>query len=64
MSEFLSTAIVLLLLVAAFAGLVAWVRRDTFTATKYREPVRPGSSTRVERTQSAPSIRAGVLRLN
>ena len=64
MSEFLSAAIVLLLLVAAFAGLVAWVRRDTFTATQYRRPALPDSPKPAGRTTSAPSLRAGVLRFN
>lgn len=64
MSEFLSTAIVLLLLVAAFAGLVAWVRRDTFTATQYREPALPDSPKPAHRTPIAQPLHTGLLRIN
>ena len=65
MNEIMSTATVIILLVAAFAGLVVWVRRDTFTGEQYREPTRPERSVSHARsTTSAPSVRAGVLRLS
>lgn len=64
MSEILSTAIVLVVMVAAFAGTIAWVRRDSFTSTQYRRPALPDSPASVERNRNAPSIRPGVLRIN
>lgn len=67
MNEILINAIALLLLVAAFAGLVAWVRRDTFTGAQYRRPEAPDAPDApeiVEPTVHAPSIRARVLRPN
>lgn len=42
MSDFLSTVLTLLLLVTAFAGVIAWARRDAFTDLPHvvrKEPV-------------------------
>lgn len=66
MSEFLSNAVVLLLLVAAISGLVAWVRRDTFTGRQYRQPSVPEKPTHdeLQRIPNVPLVGAGVLRVN
>lgn len=65
MSEILITATFIVLLVGAFAGLVVWVRRDTFTGEQYRLPTRPAKSPTYKQPKiSAPAIRTGVLHLN
>lgn len=65
MSEILITATFIVLLVGAFAGLVVWVRRDTFTGAQYRLPARPAKSpTRKQPAISSRPIRVGVLHLN
>lgn len=73
MNEILSTAIALLILAAAFAGLVAWVRRDTLTAAQRSLPAtdaaeRDAQPARTSSPQTAPrtvrSRRTGTLQLN
>ncbi|MCX6395356.1 MAG: hypothetical protein NTV23_02595 [Propionibacteriales bacterium] len=64
MTEILSTATVIVLLLAAFAGLLVWTRHDTLTTTRYRRPELPDRPARTPEPRRAPSIRAGVLRLS
>lgn len=70
MNEILSNAVTLTVLVSAFAGLVAWVRRDTFTGTQYRVPtidtVQPDDNPAVTTPapQRATAPRPGVLQLS
>lgn len=55
MNEILSTAVALTVLVAVFAGLVAWVRRDAL-AGSHRPPAPAGADT-VEREQEPVNLR-------
>lgn len=74
MNEILSTAIALLSLVAAFAGLASWVRRDTLTARQFRLPatdltVEPdrtpvGPTSPKPAQQTVRTRRTGVLQVN
>lgn len=70
MNEILSNVITLTILVAAFAGLVAWVRRDTFTGTQYRVPtidtVQPerNPAPTTPAAKRSPAARPGVLQLS
>ncbi|MET3960302.1 hypothetical protein ABIE44_000236 [Marmoricola sp. OAE513] len=70
MNEILSNAIALSALVAGFAGLVAWVRNDTFTGRSYKKPTDDGDvdtvvpdrrTTTVRKPAPARTARAGAL---